>query len=218
MSWGRVVIGSLLVILGGVWLLQEAGILDFPLRALTPLALIGVGVGLVIGSRHGSYPWLIAIGVVLTVLMAVNSPSNDVTTPDRFDFAPSVNHVERPLEGSDLRPYRIDTGRLTIDLTDMELDDRTYNVSARVGAGQLVVVLPDGVPIRVRARSGVGNVRVPGDESSGIGARKEFEAPGFDDARPRFDLNLRIGVGSIRVTQGERTPVDVSNDRSRRFR
>jgi hypothetical protein len=218
LSWGRAVVGGLLVVLGAVWLLQEAGVIEFPLRALTPLALIGIGIGLVVGARQGSYPWLIAVGVVLTLLLAIDSPNGGVATSDRFPLAPSVNHVERPLESSELRPYRIDTGRLTIDLTRLALDERTYRVSARVGAGQLVVIIPEGVPIKVRARSGVGNVRVPGDESSGIGANEVFEAPGFDDARPRFDLDLRVGVGSIRVTQGQRVPVDVSNDSARRFR
>lgn len=200
-SLGRVIVGATLVILGGVWLLQETGVVDVPLRALMPLALIGVGIGLVVGARRGSYPGLIALGVVLTILLMLGSPTERNDVFGRFDRSPVESDVERPLEASDLHPYRIDTGRLTIDLTRLRLDDRTYRISARVGAGQLVVIVPEGVPIRVNARSGVGNVEIPGDESSGIGADKEFEAPGFDDARPRFELHLRVGVGSIRVTQ-----------------
>ncbi len=199
-SLGRVVVGAILVVLGAVWLLQVAGVFDFPLRALTPLALIGVGIGLVAGSRRGSYTGLIVLGVVLTLLLMVGSSDREDDS-GRFWLSPSVTHFERPLESSELRPYRIDTGRLTVDLTELRLDERTYKVSARVGAGQLVVVVPEGVPIRVNARSGVGNVDIAGDEASGIGADEDFEAPGFDEARPRFDLHLRVGVGSIRVRQ-----------------
>jgi hypothetical protein len=180
------------------------------LQALAPLALIGIGIGLVAGARHGSYPILIAIGVVLTILLALGSPDDRPLIGRRFD-ADIGNHVERPLRAADLKPYRIDTGRLTIDLTRLRLSDRTYVITARVGAGQLIVIVPEGVPIRVRARSSVGNIRVPGEGSSGFGADQSFEAPGYDVARPRFDLNLRVGVGSIHVTQDQRDRVRVEN-------
>ena len=216
LSRGRAIVGGILILVGGIWLLDAAEVIDFPLRALAPLSLIAVGIGLVVGSRHGSYPLLIAVGVALTVFLAIG------TTDDRdfgrdFDrdsaFGTGVGStLERPREAFQLRPYRIQTGRLTVDLTRLRLRERTYDVSARVGAGQLVVIVPEGVPMRVRARTGVGNVEIPGDRSSGFGADQDFEAPGFDDARPRFDLELRVGVGSIRVSQGRRVPVEVETD------
>lgn len=216
LSWGRAIVGALLVVLGAVWLLEAAGVIDFPLRALVPLALMGVGIGLVVGARHGSYPVLIGVGVVLTVLLALGS--TDGGDLDGWERVPNDsrvgNRVERPVDPSDLRPYRIGTGRLTIDLTALRLRERTYEVSARVGAGQLVVVVPEGVPMRVNARSGVGNVQIPGDRTTGFGADQNFEAPGYDDVRPRFDLDLRVGVGSIVVRQGERQSVRVSTESS----
>ena len=198
--------------MGAVWLLEASGVIEFPLRALVPLALIGVGVGLVVGSRHGSYPALIVSGVVLTLLLAAGwgdrRPAvwRSVPPPDRVG-----DRVERPLTASDLLPYRLGTGRLTVDLTALRLRDRTYRVEASVSAGQLIVIVPEGVPMRVDARSGVGNVQIPGDRSTGFGADQRFEAPGYDDVRPRFDLHLRVGVGSIVVRQGERRPVRVES-------
>lgn len=201
-SLGRLVVGALLLVVGIAWLLQTAGLVTFPLRALVALALIVVGVGLVVGSRYGRYPGLIGLGVVLVAVLAFGSSRGFVTL--RGDPEAGLgDRVFRPTDPDDLRSYRIDAGQLTVDLRRLRLDRSTTDVSARVGAGQIVVVVPRGVPVRVESRTGVGSVEIFGERrSSGVGVRDTFESRDYDDERPRISLALRAGVGSIRVEAG----------------
>jgi lia operon protein LiaF len=119
------------------------------------------------------------------------------------------DRVERPRRAADLRPYEIGTGRLTIDLTRLRLRQRTYEISARVGAGQLVVIIPEGVPVRIQARSGIGDVQIPWEGSSGFRADEDFESPGYDEATIRMELDLMVGVGSIKVKNGKSTVSEI---------
>ncbi len=192
-SWGRIVAGAVLVVVGVTWLLQAAGIITVSLDALAPLALIVVGIGLVIGSRRGSYPALIVLGVALTVFLAASS--ND----DLSSFG--GEHLELPTDASQLHPYRLGAGTLTVDLTSLDLDSETYDVDVRVGTGRINVFVPEDVPVRVDSSAGVGSLRVLGETSAGFSPDLDFESPDFSDDEPRIDLRIRIGVGTITVRE-----------------
>jgi predicted membrane protein len=72
-------------------------------------------------------------------------------------------------------------------------------VHARVGIGQLVVKAPAGVAVRVDGRSGVGQVHGLDREQNGLGNRLDVRSQDFDSAARRLILELRAGVGEIRV-------------------
>lgn len=198
-SWGRVVFGAVLIIVGLGWVLDTSGIVEIPVRVLLPIALIGIGVGLVVGARRGSHTPLIVAGVIITVILASGS---GIDNRRDFDLGDDVgDNVERPLSARDLHPYRLGAGTLTIDLTRIELTKRTYKVEARVGAGRIHVFVPRGVPLRIEMRSGAGSLEAVGGRRNGIGVRLESESGNYDSKKPRFDLHLRAGVGSIRVAR-----------------
>jgi len=194
-SWGRIVAGAVLIVVGVIWLLEAAGIIAVSLDALAPLALIVIGIGLVVGSRRGSYPLLIILGVVLTVFLAASSE-------DELS-AFGGEHYEQPTDSSQLHPYRLGAGTLTVDLTALDLDSETYDVDVRVGTGRIRVFVPEGVPVRVVASAGAGSLRVLGETSAGFSPDVDRESPDWGDDEPRFDLRLRIGVGTITVTERE---------------
>ena len=72
---GRLVLGLVVVVIGVAALLQAAGVSDVPWKAVLPGSLIAVGLGLVIAGRRSEsgQGGLIAIGIVLTVLLAAAS-------------------------------------------------------------------------------------------------------------------------------------------------
>jgi predicted membrane protein len=199
-SRGRIVVGAILIIAGIGWLLDTAGFVDIPLRALLPVALIVIGIALVVEARRGSHSGLIVAGAVITLILATSSTAE--RSAERIDFGDRVGeNVERPRTANDLHPYRLDAGNLTIDLTKLVLSKKTYHVSARVQAGRIDVLVPAGVPLHIKARSGVGSLRLVGNRRSGVGVRASTASPNYRSKRPRIDLNLRVGVGSIQVTR-----------------
>ena len=70
---------------------------------------------------------------------------------------------------------------------------------ARVGIGQLVVEVPEGIAVRVEARSGLGNVKVFDLEEGGFDVDVESEP---ESTEPALDLSLSIGIGEVVVERG----------------
>jgi Cell wall-active antibiotics response LiaF, C-terminal len=102
--------------------------------------------------------------------------------------------VEQPATPADLRDYR-----LAVGLSGLQVPDGTTTVRARVGLGELVVKAPAGVAVRVDGRSGVGQVQGLDREENGLGNRLDVRTDDFDTATRRLFLELRVGVGEIRV-------------------
>jgi len=198
-SYGRIIAGAILVVVGIAWLLESAGIVDLPARSLLAIALIVVGVGLVVAAPSGGSTGLTITGIVLVVLLLLGSSRGSISLRgDRG--ADLTDRVFRPTDPDDLRPYRIDAGQLMIDLTRIDLEEGTHEVQGRVEAGQILVLVPRGVPIRVEASTGAGNITIFGDRrAGGISADETFESPDYDDDEPRVSMELHASVGSIRV-------------------
>lgn len=196
---GRLVAGLLLVLFGAGWLLEVLDVIDFPWDVLLPIALVLVGVALVVASRSGVRPGgLIAVGVVLTGVMLIGSAID-------FPLGGGVGErEERPATVAALREeYRLGIGQLTVDLTglstaELDADARTR---VRVGIGQLVVIVPEGLAVRVEARATVGNVRIFDDEEGGFGVEREA-GPDLDGPGPVLELVLSVGLGEVEVRRG----------------
>ncbi|MEX0743073.1 MAG: LiaF domain-containing protein [Actinomycetota bacterium] len=196
---GRLVAGLLLVLFGVGWLLEVLDVIDFPWDVLLPIALVLVGVALVVASRSGTRPGgLIAVGVVLTGVMVIGSAID-------FPLGGGVGErEERPATIAALRDeYRLGIGQLTVDLTNLSTAelDADARTRVRVGIGQLVVIVPEGLAVLVEARATVGNVRVFEDEEGGFGVEREA-GPGLDARGPVLELVLSVGLGEVEVRRG----------------
>jgi hypothetical protein len=191
-----VLASALLVLVGVGWLLDANGV-EVPWRAVLPAALVAVGLATMAGSLRGRQHGLMILGLVLTVALAVA-----VATDWDLELAVAGGVGERvhePTTTADLRDYRLAVGTLTVDLERLQVPQGTTVVRARVGIGQLVVKAPAGVAVRVDGRSGVGQVHGLDREQNGLGNRLDVRSQDFDSAARRLILELRAGVGEIRV-------------------
>jgi hypothetical protein len=191
-----VLAGALLVIVGIAWLLDANGV-EVPWRAVLPAALIAVGLATVAGGLRARQHGLMVLGLALTLLLAVAVGTDwglQVTLVGGVG-----DRVEQPATPADLRDYRLAVGTLTVDLSGLQVPDGTTRVQARVGLGELVVKAPAGVAVRVDGRSGVGQVHGLDREENGLGNRLDVRSGDFDTATRRLLLELRAGVGEIRV-------------------
>lgn len=189
-DWDRLVTGVLLVVLGVVWLLSTAEVVDPNWRILLPAALVAVGAAMLLLSLRGRGGDLIGTGTLLTVLVVVAAV---------FPANPSWRIGEqevRPSTGDELQAqYSHGIGTLTIDLRDVELGS-DLELAASNGIGELVVRVPRDADLDVDARVGVGSVALGDRESDGFGARLDTRLPGEG---PTIRLDLSAGVGEIRV-------------------
>ncbi len=193
---GRFLAGAFLVVLGIGWLLDAVGAVHLDWDAILPIALILVGVALGVSAWRGkANGGLIALGVVLTVLLTIGTIVN-------VPFGGGVgDRTERPTSLASVPGrYELSMGKLTIDLTDLQptAAGEQVTIKARVGLGQLVVLVPVSESPPVHAKVGVGDAQVFDREEGGIGV--DLEVPG--DQGASYRLELSVGMGQIQVQGG----------------
>jgi DUF4097 and DUF4098 domain-containing protein YvlB len=72
------------------------------------------------------------------------------------------------------------------------------SVEATSGAGNVVVHVPDGIPARVHATSGLGKVAV--EPRFNAIDRSTYQSSDYDDAVNRVDITVKTGAGNVTVT------------------
>jgi hypothetical protein len=177
---------------GVLWLLALAGV-DIPWGIVLPAALIGVGVLLLVGGRMVSRSGLIGLGIALSVLALALSVTPTAVPVDAGDRTYAVTDVGE-LESN----YQLGAGSLVIDLRDLELPVGTTELTAGVGMGELIVLVPDGTVVEGEGRVAMGEVVAFDTSRGGIAPTLTFtEAP--DGSDRVLVLDLRVGLGSIEV-------------------
>ena len=189
-----VLVGALLVLVGIGWLLDAGGV-EVPWRAILPAALIAVGLACVAGAFQGRQHAMMVVGLALTVVLALAVATDwDLDLP----LAGGVgDRTERPATPAELKDYQLGAGDFLLDLQQLQVPAGTTTVQVRVGVGQLVVEVPDGVTVRVVASSGIGELQVLGEQDSGFANRLDTTVEAGGDRR--LELDLRVGIGQVRV-------------------
>jgi hypothetical protein len=190
---GNVVVGAVLVLLGIGWLLEALDVADVPWRAMLPAALIVVGGVLVVGARTGRHGGIIALGVILTVAIALASAIEVLID---IPITGGVGEQVERVTGAPEPEYRWALGTMTVDLRDADISELGSSMEASVVIGELVVIVPAGVALDIEARSGIGVVDVLGNESAGIGADVDLVAEG---SRGKLVLELDVAMGRVEV-------------------
>src|SRR5690606_36081877 len=147
-----------------------------------PLALAVVGLALMVGSFRGHHPGLVTLGVFLTILTLMVS-----FLPGTFRGGIGDREV-RVTEMSQLEDsYGMALGKITLDLTDLELT-QSAEVPLPVGAGEVQVRVPDDIAYRVVGSVGAGEIIVSDATAQGITPLLESTGPSHDDATSTLTL------------------------------
>lgn len=186
MPVGRLVLGAILLLIGAAWLLVTLEVVDVPIQSALAIGLALVGIVILIVGRHGG---LVTLGVILTVVLGFLSLLD-------VPFEGGVGErIFRPAGAADLRSeYRMALGELTVDLTAIEEGAALPDLEVSAGMGQVVVILPEGVPVRLEGRAGAGEVDLLGSAQGGLGVEHSVTE---DDAVWR--LEVAVGMGEVEV-------------------
>lgn len=192
--FASVVLGTILLVVGAVWLLDAIDLVDIRPGVVLPAALAVVGLALVIGSFDGPHSGLVTFGVFLTVAVVLSA----VAPFDAFRGGVGERNYRVQTQADLETDYRVGVGDLEIDLSDLRMTD-SATVRGSVGAGTLRVILPSDVAVSIDASSGAGKVDLLGQETDGLSVSRTYESPGFDDAEVQLRLVLDVGTGEIEV-------------------
>ena len=98
------------------------------------------------------------------------------------------------------RNYRLGIGDLTVDLGNVRFDKGETQVGTRVDVGNLQVIVPQNVALRVHGDAQLGQVEVLGQTADGRNVDKKLEQAG----KRVLVLDAHVGVGKVSVTRAVR--------------
>jgi phage shock protein PspC (stress-responsive transcriptional regulator) len=106
------------------------------------------------------------------------------------------DHVYAPATAPAIAPsYRLGVGSMRIDLSGIQPAGKELQVKAKVGVGELRIVVPDGARVQVNARAKLGDVHVLRLEDSGRNAIVRTGSGGG------YVIDARVGLGRIDVVR-----------------
>lgn len=165
------------------------------------LGLVGLVAGVVGKARLAAL--FISGGVLLAAaVLAAGLSSFPGGAGDRIiAIGPDTPLQERYEQGG---------GRLVLDLGELDIEPPgERRVVAKVGAGQLTVIVPAKFPTRITAHVGAGNAVLFGREQNGAGVTLVDSQPG-EEGEGRLVLDLHVGVGQISVERPTAPTFDVT--------
>ena len=198
-----ITIAGLLILVGTLALLTRFTGWDIDATGFLGAALLVVGAGLVaaaFSTGRRARGGLISLGVILSLALAIAASAP-------WDHGAGVGDRSfSPRTVADVRDvYSGGVGDLTVDLSDVPLEDLDEALDVRVehGIGDVRVILPISADARVRVNHGVGDVTVFGSDVDGS---QYFPGRGAEpwtgDDEPEFELVVQTGIGEVEVSRG----------------
>ncbi|MFI5683563.1 PspC domain-containing protein [Streptomyces sp. NPDC051636] len=166
-------------------------------------ALVVFGLGIAVSAflgRTGAGSVFLAIVTAALLIGAAALPKNITTHWIRTSWTPAT--------ATDVQPkYDVGTGVGTLDLSRVRPGrGQTLETQAAVGAGQLKVITPADVTVRMSIDVGVGDIRLPGDDKKDVdvkpGRHKDVTlSPTGGENTGTIDIDVQVGVGQVEVTR-----------------
>lgn len=189
-----------LVISGALAVLGLLGLEAVTAPRVLAVALLIVGVGLVAGTWVGRARWLVAPGLVLLLALGATSGAERLDVPLEGGQGPSSWELT---PASTVTDFRLGAGEAVLDLRRAPTTTQRV-LSARVGIGELTVLVPAGLTVEIRPDIGLGQVREEGDAVADRGAVQD--GPNLNDVlvvgppgTPDVILNVNIRAGELEV-------------------
>jgi phage shock protein PspC (stress-responsive transcriptional regulator) len=192
------VVGALLAASGVFGLLSVLDVYDVDLEVAFAAGVAIVGGAIAIGAmtqrRVGG---LVFLGLILLAAFGIAA-----ATPVSVS-AGAGDKVERPLNADALEPsYDLGVGSLDLDFRAVALPSGTTSIDASVGAGELLITVPEGVALDVDVHAGVGEVDLLGDHDDGVDVHRKLTLSGSTPDAPVLQLDADVGIGHIEVRRG----------------
>jgi phage shock protein PspC (stress-responsive transcriptional regulator) len=207
---GRITVAAALVVAGVAALLENFGVLDLNARQGTALLLVVVGGGLLAGAWWGRALWLILPGILLVPILLMANFAG-LLWDERFNAqtGPREEYVRVTSNAQVDEPFERARGNLILDLTQLPLSAAPTEVQARVGAGQLEVLVPADTDVEVVAMVAAGTAAVFGQRLEGPGLEVRDTDLG-EDGGGQLSLDLEVGFGEMEVRRVDLRPTDNS--------
>jgi len=204
---GWYALAAAFIAIGIVAIIDNLSTVPVELADYFGVALLALGVGLLVGAWWGRARLLI---VVALVILPFALASSFVKVPldggigDRYYWPQSIAEVQRE--------SRLVAGEIYFDLTKLVGETGPVNLTASVGVGRIVVILPKDAAVDVTSSVEGGRLALFGSERVGTSLRQRVVGDGAGGGATVV-LKLDVGIGDVVIdrTQGFRDP-DVQDE------
>jgi phage shock protein PspC (stress-responsive transcriptional regulator) len=168
---GRLVVGACALAIGLGLVLNNTGVIDLTAKGLLSVLVGLIGAGLIVGSWAGRARWLIFPGIALSFALLISSWA------PAFVGGSFGEIVWQPQNRKELlASYEHGAGQAVLDLTEVAFDEKPREIEVDVNFGELLVVIPEEVPV-------TSNTHVQGGEINNLGTMND----GWDIESSRSD-------------------------------
>lgn len=188
-------IGAVFIILGILFLLNNASIIsfDFLFDNFWPLLLIVVG-GIII---YNSYRKKDKTSGEHATFADRSEEFNDDFVNNSITFGEySVTLNSQKFKGGRLTTT---FGEMNVDLARIKLDEGHNVLNLSVTFGETNVSLPKDLPVRVTASVVAGDIKIANQKWDGLNRRAVWQSESYDSANAKLDISCQIVFGEIKV-------------------
>jgi hypothetical protein len=150
-----------------------------------------VNMGIRTSMRNLANPWMWRPGRSLDWSVSLND-----TIPLSLDLQTGANDARVDLTDLQVTDLRLQTGASSTRIT-LPAGAGHSTASIHSGAASVSVRVPSGVAARIRAQSGLAEVRVDRNRFPRMGG--VFQSEDYDTAENTVDIEIETGVGSVDV-------------------
>lgn len=173
--------------------------------AATALGVLALGV-IVSGFLGRRSAGLAGLGVLLAVATLAGAGAENAGVGSGQNLTAVGERTWRPatVEAAQ-RQFNLGVGSATLDLTDPAIltGPGSVGVRARLGVGELTIVVPDDVPTRVSLRLSAGEVQRPDGTTVEVRPNEDDQRQSYTTGpagAPKLVLDVQQGVGQLRIT------------------
>ncbi len=180
------------IVVGGMFGIAAAAGANIPGVVVAASMLAVLGLGLLVGAWRGRARWLI-FPALLMLLITQGAAAVGIYEPGS-----AGERLWVPTGTS--QSFDLGAGSATLDLS--QLPWGTADISVQMGAGELIVIVPADVDVRIDGSIGAGEYDMPdADPQSGVGLSFSHAVTplGTTPTVTTVDLTAEIGLGSMEV-------------------
>lgn len=193
-----------ILVMGTMTALTVTDVASIPAVVVLASGLGVLGLGILVGAFGGRATWLLTFAVPLLLLTALVA----VVPAQRFTAGSlTVGDIRwHPSSVATLDDqHRLAIGKATLDLTGIPAGTVVTDVvTASVGIGTLIVIVPADMAVDITASVGAGSIQVAGQpEVSGSDRTVRTTLPAESGVpASTVDLDLEVGLGTVEVSRG----------------